>query len=228
MYNIELPQIGRIVGRNEDGTYQIGPAPGVGGPFDTAAEYFKAWSMYVKFGVTIDQLRAASDDFADEVEASMKAFKPLLGEKAECLSVNNTGPFRMHHGDFGHNNAVFDDQFRLLGVIDWESAFAAPCEIAAQFPLCLALIPPAMDAPWNYDENGCPSDVEIKELLADREHYIAIVKRIEEEKGFTTGHRLSTALEDTQRQHITYAMRLYCYGKAGFYSKVLEGFAGDN
>ncbi|PWY86526.1 hypothetical protein BO94DRAFT_586111 [Aspergillus sclerotioniger CBS 115572] len=228
IYNIELPQFGSIVGKNEDGTYQIGPAPGVGGPFDTTAEYYKACSIHEKFGSTRDQLRAASLNLADEIEASVDAFKPLLGEKAEYISVNNTGPFRMCHGRFGHAKTVFDDKFHLLGVLDWKAAFAAPCELAALFALCLTVVPPAMDVPWNYDESGCPVDAVLKERFADREHYIAIVKQIEEEKGFTSGHRLSTALEDTQRQHIANAMRLYEEGKAGFYSKVLEGFAEDN
>ncbi|KAE8332724.1 hypothetical protein BDV39DRAFT_199721 [Aspergillus sergii] len=41
MFNIRLPKIGKIIGMN-DGSYRQGPIPGLGGPFDTAAEFFRA------------------------------------------------------------------------------------------------------------------------------------------------------------------------------------------
>ncbi|KAK4196257.1 hypothetical protein QBC40DRAFT_313936 [Triangularia verruculosa] len=46
--SIRLPKIGKIV-RNREGGYELGPLPGIGGPFDTAAAFFEAWANKVKF-----------------------------------------------------------------------------------------------------------------------------------------------------------------------------------
>lgn len=62
---------------------------------------------------------------------------------------------------------IFDDRWRLCGVIDWEMAFAAPWEIAAEFPLVLTMTPRAMDAPWKHDEMGNTKDAENQQKLVD-------------------------------------------------------------
>jgi hypothetical protein len=227
MFRIRLPRIGKIVGINDDGSYRLGPIPGLGGPFDTAAEYFRAWSAKVEFGMSEDQLQMAAGRFADEILSSGSTFRKLLHDNAEWLSAENTGPFPLCHGDFGHNNIVFDDKYRLLGVIDWESAFAGPCELSGEFPLSLSIIPPAMDVPWKYDETGRPKEAGQRQKFADREAYIAIVKQREEEQYLTEGYTLSTALQDSKRQYLASAMRLYRIGKPGWYSKVMEGFLDD-
>lgn len=41
MSRIQLPKIGTIVGTNKDGSYRQGPIPGLGGPFETAAEFLR-------------------------------------------------------------------------------------------------------------------------------------------------------------------------------------------
>lgn len=43
MASIRFPKIGRVI-RQDDGSYAIGPFSDLGGPFSTAAEYFKAWA----------------------------------------------------------------------------------------------------------------------------------------------------------------------------------------
>lgn len=45
---MRLPRIGTII-RNREGGYELGPSPGIGGPFNTAAAFFKAWADNVKF-----------------------------------------------------------------------------------------------------------------------------------------------------------------------------------
>lgn len=169
----------------------------------------------------------AAGEYADELMASASLFKTLVSDFAESLSVRNNGPFPLCHGDFGHNNMVFDDNYRLLGVIDWEFAFAGPWEISCAFPLTLSTIPPAMDAPWNYDEMGHPKDPEDQRRLLDREEYIAIVREKEREQGLVEGYNLSSALQDSKRQHLTSALRLYQRGKPGFFSKVFDGLVDD-
>lgn len=119
---------------------------------------------------------------------------------------------------------IYDNEYKLLGVIEWEGAFAAPWEISGEFPLTLYIVPPPMDAPWNYDENGCTTDPEDLQRLADREQYIATVVDKEKEMGLSDEYCLSIALKDSRRQYLATAMRLYQRGKPGWYSKVMEPF----
>ena len=48
MSSITLPMIGSII-RLQDGTYNIGPLPGFGGPFDTTTEYLEALAEATEF-----------------------------------------------------------------------------------------------------------------------------------------------------------------------------------
>ncbi|KAE8144258.1 hypothetical protein BDV25DRAFT_134827 [Aspergillus avenaceus] len=200
MFTIRLPKTGKIVGINDDGSYRQGPLPGIGGPFNTAA---------------------------DEILPSAEDFKSLVHGNAERLSSNNMGPFPLCHGDFGHKNIVFDDKYRLLGVIDWETAFAGPSEISGEFPLSISVVPPDMDVPWKYDEAGNLKEAEDRQRFAEREDYVAIVKQEEEERGLTGKYSLSSALQDANRQYLATAMRIYTSGKPGWYSKVIERFSKD-
>lgn len=216
-----MPKIGTILRKNDDDSYEQGPIPGLGGPFETATEFFKAWTANAEFGLSEDRLREVAGLLADEILSSVSSFKSLVSSSAGTLSVQDRGPFPLCHGDFGHN-IVFDDNYQLLGVIDWETAFAAPWEISGELPLTLSVVPPDMDAPWNYDENGVPKDEEDKQKFVDREDYIAMVIEKESEIGLTEGYRLSMALQDSSRQYLATAMRLYQRGKPGWYSKVME------
>lgn len=110
-----------------------------------------------------------------------------------------------------------------MGIIDWETAFAGPWEIFGDFPLNLMVVPPAMDAPWNHDEDGTPKDAELLQRLKDQDEYAAAVA-LEEEKICIEGPRLSRVLRDTKRQHLAAAMRLYADGKPRLYAKVLRQF----
>ncbi|RDW67451.1 uncharacterized protein DSM5745_09317 [Aspergillus mulundensis] len=224
MFHLRLPKIGIVVGVNKDGSYRQGPIPGLGGPFDTAADYFRAWAKKTKFGLSKNQLQEAAGSHADEILESTSSFLTLIHKAADRLSLNNNGPFPLCHGDFGHNNMVFDDSYRSLGVIDWEAAFAAPYEISGEFPLSLSVVPPAIDVPWDYDEGGRPKRPEDIERFADRDTYIAIVKQKEEELGLSGECLLSKILEDSDRQYLASALRLYKRGKPAWYSRLMEGF----
>jgi hypothetical protein len=208
---------------NEDGTYQQGPIPGLGGPFDTATEFFKAWAAKAEFGMSDEQLQAASGPYATEIILSVNSFTKSISKLAGRLSVRDHGPFPLCHGDFGHNNVIVDDKYHVLGVIDWETAFAGPVEVFGDFPLNLSTIPPAMDAPWNYDEEGSPRSIDLVRKCADQKDYIAAVRQ-EENRSDGNNHFLSEALRDSGRQQLITAMRLYQNGKVGWYSKLIDEF----
>ncbi|EHK45975.1 uncharacterized protein TrAtP1_013053 [Trichoderma atroviride] len=218
-----LPKIGTIVSVNADGTYQQGPIPGLGGPFDTATEFYKAWAGNTKFGMTDEQLREVCGPYAAEIIPSVSSFAKSIGELADTLSFRDHGPFPLCHGDFGHNNTIVDDQYHILGVIDWEMAFAGPWEMLGDFPLTLSIIPPAIDAPWNYNEDGSPKSADLIEQFEDQKWYVEAVKQ-EENSNRGNIHYLSDALGDSRRQQLATAMRMYQDGKIGTYSKIIDKF----
>lgn len=219
---ILLPKIGKIVGRDVDGSYVQGPIPGVGGPFDTATEYFSAWAAKASFGLTEKRLREVSGTYADQIVPSVASFPASVARLASLLSVKDHGPFPLCHGDFGHNNTVVDDDYRILGVIDWEAAFAGPWELFATYPLSLRMVPATMDAPSNYDENGELINPAMKERAVAQHTYMNAVAF--EESRLGGDEPLSKALRDVKRLELVTAMRLYDTGKAGLYSKVVDNF----
>ncbi|KAK0100468.1 hypothetical protein ONS95_008418 [Cadophora gregata] len=223
---VQLPKIGTIVSINRDSTYQQGPIPGLGGPFDTATEFFKAWAAKVEFGMSDEQLRAASGPYAAEIIPSVSSFAKAINELAGRLSIRDRGPFPLCHGDFGHNNVIVNDRYHILGVIDWESAFAGPWEVFADFPLTFQTVPPAMDAPWNYDEEGSPQSTDLIQKFADQKAYMAAVRQ-EENRNDGISLCLSEALGDSRRRQLATAMRLYQNGKVGWYSKLIDEFLSE-
>jgi hypothetical protein len=219
---VQLPMIGTIQGMNEDGTIQQGPIPGFGGPFATATEFFQTWCAKAKFGLSNDRLYHACGPYAAELVPSIESFPMKLSVVASRLSRFDKGPFPLIHGDFGHNNVVLDDDYQIIGVIDWEKAFAAPWEIAGDFPLTLSTVPPAMDAPWNYDEKGKPIEPDLAKKFVDQETYITSIGDAEDARGLMESPRLSKVLQDSCKQRLmTAMMRLYPSGKVGYYSNLV-------
>ncbi|KAI9748499.1 MAG: hypothetical protein M4579_007206 [Chaenotheca gracillima] len=223
MSSLLFPKIGCIE-RLEDGTYEVGPIPGFGGPFDTATDYLKAWAMKTKYAHSAARIKEACGDIGDEVIASTEAFPGKLQDLAAriCATGRDHGPFPLCHVDFGHNNIVVDDEYKVLGVIDWEEAFAAPWE-TIDFPLTLRQVPVKMDAPGNYDEHGLHVDEGMRKRRGDRKDYIAAVRRAEARRGLPS--TLSDVLADDAGQDVASALFYFADGKMGLYSKVLDRFA---
>ncbi|KAF7887375.1 hypothetical protein EAF00_009669 [Botryotinia globosa] len=120
---VQSPKIGTIISINEDGTYEQGPIPGLGGQFDTATAFYTAWASSVEFRMSADKLRAASGPYAAEIIPGVVSFSAAVSKTASKLSVRDNGPFPLCHGDFGHNNIIVDDKYRIVGLlIDWEIA----------------------------------------------------------------------------------------------------------
>ncbi|THY22407.1 hypothetical protein D6D01_06312 [Aureobasidium pullulans] len=219
---IRLPRIGKILSINEDGTYEQGAIPGIGGPFDTAAEYYTAWSENVSFGLEEERLRQASGKYAEEVVASTALFKRSIADLANKIStpINNRGPFPSIRGDFGHHNILVDDDYRVKGVIDFEYTFAGPVEIAASFPKNLFPMPRVADAPWNYDADGNAIPQDLVQTLMYQKNYIKAVEM--EVSRLGKDRILSTAMLDPERQQLGKALRSFREGVAAFYGNLTE------
>jgi hypothetical protein len=71
---IQLPKIGTIVSINDDSTVEQGPIPGLGGPFDTATQYFEAQMSRLKFGMSEERVRDIGGPYADDILQSVASF----------------------------------------------------------------------------------------------------------------------------------------------------------
>ena len=181
MSSITFPKIGSPI-RNPDGTYDVGPLPRLGGPFSTATEYLRAWAKHTPFYGGTDGLKEMCGIYGDEILSGVLAFPQGVSALAGRIAVRDHGPFPLIHPDFFHSNIIVDDNWKVLGVIDWEYAQSAPWEIV-EFPLTLGVCPRLIDAPWNYDENGVAKDDDTRAMINDRADYLVMVKEYEGSKG---------------------------------------------
>lgn len=197
----------------------MGPLPGLGGPFVTAREYFEAWAKSAKFVETMDEVKQIWGEGYEEMIAQIANFPPRVGKIAGQIAVRDQGPFPLFHVDFGHNNIVVDDDYNVLGVIDWEHACSVPWE-RIYFPWTLSVVPAPM-IPDNYDEDGVPRDSSTRTILGEQKEYINMVQQTERNGGLSP--LLSATLADQASQDLAYAMKLYTEdGVCGQYTNVLD------
>jgi hypothetical protein len=63
MTAVRMPKIGSIL-KCHDGTYDIGPIPDLGGPFDTATAFFRAWAARAKFPTSEENIRKSMGEWS--------------------------------------------------------------------------------------------------------------------------------------------------------------------
>ncbi|EFY84768.1 hypothetical protein J3459_016577 [Metarhizium acridum] len=210
MSAIRFPQIGGIV-KASNGTYCVGPLPGVGGPFDSPAQFLEAWADHLKFPYSEKTIRERTPpQLVDEILESIRSFPSRLKELAKEYSFR-TGPFPLFHTDLYRSNIVLASQYY---VIDWEDSCILPWEMV-EFAKDLGRLPPALDGPlYQEDETD-------RKRLAERENYIKLVKTAEASRGLDD--HLSATLGNSAVQNLAHAMWLYQIdGRIGFYNDVIN------
>ncbi|KAJ5117491.1 hypothetical protein N7448_011123 [Penicillium atrosanguineum] len=221
MTSVRFPKIG-MISQRENGSYDIDPIPGIGGPFRTAQDFFLAWADNAKFptaeALIRSQLSQLPLDVVEEIILSIHQFPVLFKEAVRRMSFSQ-GPFPLHHPDFNHSNVIIDDAYGILSVIDWEGASTVPWEIV-EFPMFLYTVPPPIDLPSKYDPTGYPINPEIQKRWEERQNYVELVKRVE--KGEDLDCKLSATLACRDTQNLATSVRLYAdVGKVGYYCRLL-------
>jgi hypothetical protein len=172
--------------------HDIGPFPnGLGGPYRTATEYYRAWAAKNK-----------------STPGATSPFVSLIDEAAPIISKHDLGPFRLVHGDFGHNNVIVDDNFNILSVIDWEGSFVGPAEMAARFPLRNQMYPETL-IPIVRDIDGRILDERVRRKTESRELFVAAVAS--EEDRLCVSLQLSVSMTDS-RADVLYLVRMWDEG----------------
>ncbi|KAM0296221.1 hypothetical protein ACHAPM_010481 [Fusarium culmorum] len=106
----------------------IGPELETGkGPWNSSMEYYNDLADHV---LQVCERNASSKLRESPSFENPNLFKHLM----PLYSSSNQGPFSLVDRDFGANNILVDDEFRIIGVIDFDGVMAAPIEVVAQFP----------------------------------------------------------------------------------------------
>ena len=212
MSAIRFPKIGSIV-KCDDGTYTVGPLPGIGGPFHSAAQFLAALADKARFPYSEKVIRERTpSEVVDEVLRSIKAFPSRVRELAQGFPFRE-GPFPLFHTDFYNSNIIIDSEYDILSVIDWEGSFIVPWELV-EFAKDLIIVPSAMDGPLYREDEAR------RQRLEERMNYVKFARQAEISHGLD--NKLSATLEDTNVQHFAHAMWLYETGRIGFYGDVLD------
>ena len=178
----------------------------------------EAWADAAKF----DDLERLEEMYGKEqgnrIKASILAFPPGLTKLAATIPVRNHGPFPLIHSDFALWNVVVDDNYKVLGVIEWEYAQSGPWEMV-HFPTCFMPAPvPMGPSEWS-DDAGTPDWLKVS--FREMEGYVDVVRQAERAKNLSP--TLSAVLSDPAGRDLAYAMRLYTVdGKHGYYARILE------
>jgi hypothetical protein len=118
-----------------DGTVGIGPLPasfGFRGPFSSPVQYFLSWAESTRFRKpeflqenphdlpTLKVLKREARTFPGDLALAMEEIPP-----SSCKG------YPIVHRDFLPHNILFDDEYNIVGVIDWENAHSAPLQVFA-------------------------------------------------------------------------------------------------
>ena len=214
-----------MIAKRANGTYEIEAIPDLGGPFNTATEYFAAWGEHTTFPRSEESMRAMlPEEYKDDVIESTGDYPRRIKEHRFDITVRNEGPFPLKHADFLHSNVIVDAEFNVLSIIDWEHAGTVPWE-RVEFPMFLSTLPPTLDFPWRYDDDGKPLADDTRKVWGKREEYVRSVAEAEKEMGSDDG--LSSILGSIYYQNLSSCYTRYEEGKLGIYCRALDDFAPD-
>ena len=177
--------------------------PTLGGPFRTAGDYYRAWSMWKEQ----DPRRTTrpNPDFPKRIAAV-----------ADDISMQNTGPFALFHVDFGDHNILVDDDYNVVGVIDWAGAYVLPLEFAAIYPDLLYTLPEVF---WR----GSPLEMVAEEMSKSQRvlqrRYLEYVCQVEQKRGYK--QKLSVLL-GSYSSTVALCVRLYCDGNRNCLEALLD------
>jgi aminoglycoside phosphotransferase (APT) family kinase protein len=113
------------------------------GNFKSSLDYFESLSQ-----LHIEHLFWQRNDAVEsQVDCQRKyvarqLFQKLVSEKKLSSSVYNNGPFKIWCDDLRPSNILLDENLQIVGVIDWEFAYAAPAEFSFAPPWWLLLEQP--------------------------------------------------------------------------------------
>lgn len=168
----------------------------------------------------LEHLKTAyGEERSKKIEASVLAFPTRLKKLAPTIPNSSNGRFPLIYSNFALWKVVVDDDYKVLEVIDWESAHSGQLEII-HFPTRFIPSPsPMVPSDW-YDDDGIPVRQGLKEGLEEVKKYIDVVQRVERAQGLSP--TLSAVLGDWAGQDLAHALHLDVEDVYGHYSTILD------
>ncbi|GAB7328950.1 hypothetical protein MBLNU13_g00820t1 [Cladosporium sp. NU13] len=186
-YHAQLTSItfDKIGSLHQDGdNFTIGPEIETGeGPWDTSEQYYEALVRH--------RTKVANSDAPSEVRDSQTfSYPSKFMELMESAEDRNTAPFGLANRDFGAHNVLVDNEFNIVGFIDFDGVMAAPSAFVAQLPVFMGMLRPV------------PGFVETREItlkcLQETAHllpkYIGLVQAAVAQQEVRTGRKVSSGL----------------------------------
>ncbi|KAI0970486.1 kinase-like domain-containing protein [Xylaria arbuscula] len=148
----QFHKIGSLYYDKDKDDFYIGPEIETGkGPWTSSVDYYRDLA-----GVSMKQ--GAARCYRDPEKEKYFCAPLLLSHLMSIHTKDNKGPYNLINRDFGPHNILVDNEFNIVGVIDFDGVIAAPPEAVAQYP------------------RFCGLDVEAPGIVATRP---AVIKRIE-------------------------------------------------
>lgn len=179
--SFSFDSIGSLYHDEDARRFYIGPEVQTGeGPWQTTREYVDDFAQYVL------DVCASDAEEEEEVTASTSFALPALFTHltfSSLSSPNLESSFRSTNRDFGAHNILVNENFEIVGVIDFDGIMAAPVEVAAQYPQLSGL------------QQEIPGHVETRPLVVERIkptaprliEYREMVRKAEKEMESATG-----------------------------------------
>ncbi|ATY65232.1 kinase-like domain [Cordyceps militaris] len=123
--SFQFPQIGGIYYNEDANDFYIGPELQTGrGPWASSSQYYDDLAHHLLKSISKDSLRQSPSFMVPSI---LNFLLRLCGEQKD-------GPFRLANRDFGAHNILVNDDFDVVGVIDFDGVMAAPLEAVTQYP----------------------------------------------------------------------------------------------
>ena len=138
VFSFKFPLIGSLYYSEESSDFFIGPDLNTGlGPWKTSDEYYADLADWL-------QERAAGSGMVKVKESSSFLLPELASDLLRVHGEEKEGPFRLVNRDFGAHNILVDNDFNIVGIVDFDGVMAGSLEQAAQYPTlsCMDLDPP--------------------------------------------------------------------------------------
>ncbi len=171
--SFKFPLIGSLYYSRETSSFHIGPEMNTGrGPWATSTEYYRDLTDWLL-------QKAATKGHKTTKEGPSFALPVLLNHLMSVHGEERAGPFRLINRDFGAHNILVDDDFNIVGIVDFDGVGTGPIEAAAQYPVLSSMDP---EPPGVVNDNAAFL-ARIERTRPKMEHYKACLKRYEAELG---------------------------------------------
>lgn len=119
-------EIGGLYYNEDTNDFYIGPELQTGlGPWKTSTAYYD--------DLTLHLMKSVSDEALRKSPSFM--LPTILSFLLRTHGEEKNGPFRLINRDFGAHNILVNENFDIVGLLDFDGIMAAPLEAMAQYPL---------------------------------------------------------------------------------------------